>query len=74
MLAAVTTVIWSMMGAEVVTIAAAESPEPARAVARMTATIISRILLFYVCSVFVIICAVPWSRGARAVAVHAGAR
>ena len=35
-LAAVTTVIWSMMGAEVVTIAAAESPEPARAVARMT--------------------------------------
>ena len=28
-LAAVTTVIWSMMGAEVVTIAAAESPEPA---------------------------------------------
>ena len=42
--AAVTTVIWSMMGAEVVTIAAAESPEPARAVARMTSTIISRIV------------------------------
>ena len=61
-LASVTTVIWSMMGAEVVTIAAAESPEPARAVARMTSTIISRILLFYVFSVFVITCAVPWSR------------
>jgi GABA permease len=61
-LASVTTVIWSMMGAEVVTIAAAESPEPARAVARMTSTIISRILLFYVGSVFVIVCAVPWSR------------
>jgi GABA permease len=59
-LASVTTVIWSMMGAEVVTIAAAESPEPARAVARMTSTIISRILLFYVLSVFVIVCAVPW--------------
>jgi GABA permease len=61
-LASVTTVIWSMMGAEVVTIAAAESPEPARAVARMTSTIITRILLFYVLSVFVITCVVPWNR------------
>jgi GABA permease len=61
-LAAVTTVIWSMMGAEVVTIAAAESPEPARAVARMTSTIISRIGLFYIGSIFVIICAVPWNQ------------
>jgi GABA permease len=61
-LASVTTVIWSMMGAEVVTIAAAESPEPARAVARMTSTIISRIVLFYIGSVFVIVCAVPWTR------------
>jgi L-asparagine transporter-like permease len=61
-LASVTTVIWSMMGAEVVTIAAAESPEPARAVARMTSTIISRILLFYVLSVFAITCVVPWTK------------
>jgi GABA permease len=61
-LAAVTTVIWSMMGAEVVTIAAAESPEPARAVARMTSTIIGRILLFYVGSIFVIVSTVPWNR------------
>jgi len=59
-LASVTTVIWSMMGAEVVTIAAAESPEPARAVAKMTSSIISRILLFYVGSIFVISCVVPW--------------
>jgi GABA permease len=60
-LASVTTVIWSMMGAEVVTIAAAESPEPARAVAKMTSTIISRILIFYVGSMLVISCAVPWT-------------
>jgi GABA permease len=60
-LAAVTTVIWSMMGAEVVTIAAAESPEPARAVAKMTSTIITRILIFYVGSIFVITCVVPWN-------------
>jgi GABA permease len=59
-LAAVTTVIWSMMGAEVVTIAAAESPEPAKAVARMTSSIITRILIFYVCSIFVIVSTVPW--------------
>src|SRR6266702_2028620 len=61
-LASVVTVIWSMMGSEVVTIAAAESPEPARAVARMTSTIISRILMFYVGSVFVIVSTVPWTR------------
>jgi GABA permease len=65
-LASVTTVIWSMMGAEVVTIAAAESPEPARAVAKMTSSIISRIVLFYIGSVFVIVCAVPWTRVVRA--------
>ncbi|HTV50235.1 MAG TPA: amino acid permease [Steroidobacteraceae bacterium] len=61
-LAAVTTVIWSMMGAEVVTIAAAESPEPARAVARMTSTIVSRIVIFYIGSLLVIVCALPWRR------------
>ncbi len=61
-IAAVTTVIWSMMGSEVVTIAAAESPEPSRAVARMTSSIISRILAFYVCSIFVIVSTVPWTK------------
>jgi GABA permease len=60
-LAAVTTVIFSMMGAEVVTIAAAESAEPARAVARMTATVMTRILLFYVGSILVIVCTVAWT-------------
>jgi len=60
-LAAVTTVIFSMMGAEIVTIAAAESAEPARAVARMTSTVISRIMLFYVGSILMIVCVVPWN-------------
>jgi GABA permease len=60
-LAAMTTVIFSMMGAEVVTIAAAESAEPARAVARMTSTVISRIMLFYVGSILMIVCVVPWN-------------
>ena len=59
-LATVVTVIFSMMGAEVVTIAAAESAEPARAVARMTSTIIFRILIFYVGSIFMIVSVLPW--------------
>jgi GABA permease len=59
-LAAVTTVIFSMMGAEIVTIAAAESTEPAKAVARMTSSVISRIMLFYVLSLTLILAVVPW--------------
>lgn len=60
-LAAVTTVIFSMMGAEIVTIAAAESTEPAKAVARMTSSVISRIMLFYVLSLTLILAVVPWT-------------
>jgi L-asparagine transporter-like permease len=61
-LAAVTTVIFSMMGAEIVTIAAVESPEPARAVARMSSSVITRILLFYVGSILMVLCVVAWDR------------
>lgn len=59
--AAVTTVIFSMMGAEIATIAAVESKEPARAVARMTSSIILRIMVFYVGSITVIVCVLPWN-------------
>lgn len=72
-LAAVTTVIFSMMGAEVVTIAAAESAEPARAVARMTSTIIVRILVFYVGSVFVVCSVLPWTEVKSGVSPFAAA-
>ncbi len=61
-LAAVTTVIFSMMGAEIVTIAAVESAEPARAVARMSSSVIVRILLFYVGSILMVLCIVPWNQ------------
>lgn len=60
-IAAVTTVIFSMMGAEIVTIAAVESPEPARAVARMSSSVITRILIFYVGSILMVLCVVPWN-------------
>ena len=60
-IATVTTVIFSMMGTEVVTIAAAESSEPAKSVARMTSSIIGRIMLFYVGSLIMIVAVVPWN-------------
>jgi GABA permease len=54
------TVYFSLTGAEITTIAAAESKEPARAVARMSSTVILRILTFYAGSVFLIVSVVPW--------------
>src|SRR5471030_1427330 len=59
-LAGSVTVFFSMMGAEVVTIAAAESTEPAKAVARMVSTVVWRILAFYLGSVTLIVSVVPW--------------
>jgi GABA permease len=47
-------------GAEVVTIAAAETAEPAKAVARATNSVIGRTLLFYVGSILLVVCLVPW--------------
>ena len=59
-LAAVPTVFFAMTGAEITTIAAAESAQPGRAVARMSTTVISRILIFYVISLFLIVSVTPW--------------
>jgi AAT family amino acid transporter/GABA permease len=61
-ISAVTTVFFSMMGAEIATIAAAESPDPSRAVARMVASVVWRILLFYLSSLALIVCIVPWDQ------------
>ncbi len=60
-LAAVPTVFFAMTGAEITTIAAAESAEPGRAVARMSSAVIGRILLFYVLSLFLIVSVIPWN-------------
>jgi GABA permease len=53
-------------GAEIVSIAAAEAVEPARAVARATSSVISRARLFYVGSVLLVVCLVPWNSPAMA--------
>jgi GABA permease len=60
-LAAVPTVFFAMTGAEITTIAAAESAEPGRAVAKMSTTVIWRILIFYVISLFLIVSVIPWN-------------
>ncbi|HLY52834.1 MAG TPA: amino acid permease, partial [Steroidobacteraceae bacterium] len=48
-------------GAEIVTIAAAESAEPERAVAETTQSVIWRVLIFYVGSIFLVVALVPWN-------------
>src|SRR3984957_11425685 len=60
-LAAVPTVFFAMTGAEITTIAAAESAQPGRAVAKMSTTVIWRILTFYVISLFLIVSVTPWN-------------
>ena len=52
-------------GAEIVTIAAAESLEPERAVAETTQSVIWRVLVFYIGSIFLVVAIVPWSDTAR---------
>jgi GABA permease len=59
--AAVPTVIFAVGGAEIATIAAAESDDPAKSVAAMTRSVILRVITFYVGSMFLIACIVPWS-------------
>ncbi|WP_170848982.1 amino acid permease [Paracoccus aminovorans] len=48
-------------GAEIVTIAAAECAEPEKAVARATNSVITRVLVFYVGSVLLVVAIVPWN-------------
>lgn len=60
-LAGVTSVIFALCGAEIATIAAAETDEPARTVAKLTTSVVVRIALFYVCSIALIVSIVPWT-------------
>jgi GABA permease len=62
MLAGCVTVFFALTGAEITTVAAAESEEPSRAIAQMTTTLVLRILAFYVVSIFLILCVVPWDK------------
>ncbi|WP_344048003.1 amino acid permease, partial [Nocardioides panacihumi] len=59
--AGVVTVIFSMVGAEIATIAAAESHDPERAVSRAANSVITRIALFFVGSLFLLAVILPWN-------------
>jgi GABA permease len=60
-LGAVTSVIFSLVGAEIATIAAAEAADSGKTVARMAGLVAWRILIFYILSIAVIVCVVPWA-------------
>jgi GABA permease len=60
-LTGVVIVIFAFVGAEIATVAAAESDEPKQAVTKATNSVIGRVLVFYVLSVFLIVAIVPWN-------------
>jgi AAT family amino acid transporter/GABA permease len=57
----VVTAFFSLNGAEIATIAAAESSESARGIANMATSVVIRIAVFYVGSIFLIVSVVPWT-------------
>jgi GABA permease len=53
-------VVFSFMGSEIVTLAAGESENPQRAVTKATNSVIWRVAVFYLGSIFVVVTLVPW--------------
>ncbi len=60
-LAAMLTTMFSFMGTEIVTIAAAESKDPEKQITKATNSVIWRICLFYLVSIFIVVALVPWN-------------
>jgi len=54
------TVLFSMGGAEIATIAAAESKKPVEFAAKATKQVMARVFAFYVLSILLIVAAIPW--------------
>ncbi|MEU1472175.1 amino acid permease [Streptomyces sp. NPDC005761] len=54
-------VVFSFMGSEIVTLAAGESENPQRAVQKATNSVIWRIAVFYLGSIFVVLTLLPWN-------------
>src|SRR3546814_13310192 len=57
----VAAVILALVGAEIITIAAADAHEPGSVIARLTTTLIIRVALFYLLSMLLIVAIVPWT-------------
>ncbi|QKZ02607.1 MULTISPECIES: GABA permease [Pseudomonas] len=62
--AAMLTTMFSFMGTEIVTIAAAESKDPGKQITKATNSVIWRIFLFYLVSIFLVVALVPWNNPA----------
>lgn len=58
---AIVVVMFAFGGTEIVTVAAAESKEPGRAVARATNNVLWRVGLFYVAAIFLVVTILPWN-------------
>ncbi|NHN87524.1 amino acid permease [Acetobacter conturbans] len=56
------TVLFSMVGSEIATVAAAESADATRSIAQVTRTIGTRISIFYIASLFLVLCVKPWDQ------------
>ena len=54
-------VVFSMVGAEIATVAAAESHDPEKAIAKATQSVIVRIATFFVGSMILLVIIVPWN-------------
>jgi GABA permease len=54
-------VVFSMVGAEIATVAAAESHDPEKAIAKATQSVILRVATFFVGSMLLLVCIVPWN-------------
>jgi GABA permease len=54
-------VVFSMVGAAIATVAAAESSDPKRAIAKATQSVILRVATFFVGSMILLVCIVPWN-------------
>jgi GABA permease len=54
-------VVFSFMGSEIVTLAAGESEDPRRAVTKATNSVIWRIAVFYLGSIFIVLTLLKWS-------------
>ena len=53
--------MFAFLGVEIVTIAASESPNPAQQISRATRSVVWRVCLFYIGSIFLIAALVPWN-------------
>src|SRR6478736_6518467 len=58
---AIVVVIFSMVGAEIATVAAAESEDPERAIAKATHSVVTRVAIFFVGSLFLLAVILPWN-------------